>query len=156
MVVPGLHDPGIRLRVKDVEGAAELPEARDALEELSGAGLRIVALCHLIPLQVPAVEIPGVIPLERIIVIGVVIELADLVSGVEDRDAALGEQEGVEHEIQPDRALQLLVVALVLRRLNAAQRRRRAAQSRIAELRIVVVELAPGIAAVPGAFQVVV
>ena len=156
MVVPGLHDPGIRLRVKDVEGAAELSEACDALEELSGAGLRIVALCHLIPLQVPAVEIPGVIPLERIIVIGVVIELADLVSGVEDRDAALGEQEGVEHEIQLDRALQLLVVALVLRRLNAAQRRRRAAQSRIAELRIVVVELAPGVAAVPGALQVVV
>ena len=101
-------------------------------------------------------QIAAVIPLQRVLVVCIIILLADLIAAVEDRDSALGEEEGVEHDIHADGAVQLVVVHLVFCSFNAAQRGGRAAQTGIAQAWIIIVELAAGIAVVALAGQIIV
>jgi len=93
-------------------------------------------------------QIAAVLALDRIIVIGIVVELANLVAAVEHRHAAERQQEGMEHLDLGKRLLPVL--------LRAAEGGRRAAQARIAQTRIVVVQLAAGGRTLPLARQIVV
>ncbi len=83
----------------------------------------------------------AVLPPGGIVMVGIVVELRYLVAAVKDRNAALGEHPGVEHQdaVQGQH--------LFLRRggaLQAAQGSRGAAHAGVAQGRVVVVELTPG------------
>ena len=156
MVVVGLDDPCIGFVLKDVIGGADLFHDAEGVEDPAGAGRRIVALGDFIPVQISAVQVAAVLPFEGILVVGVVVFLADLIAAVENGDAALGEQEGVEHDIQADRAVQLGFIALIFRRLNAAQGCGGPAQAGIAEAGVIIVELTAGITVIALTGQVVI
>ena len=156
VVIVGLHDPGVGLVVKDLVLGADGLERAEGLEDPALAGRRVVPLRGLVPVEVAAVQVAAVIPFEPVLMIGIVIFLADLIAAVEDRDAALGEEEGVEHDVQTDGPLQLPVILLVLGGLDAAQRSGRTAQAGVAQAGIVVVELSAGIAVIASAGQVVI
>ena len=105
------------------------------------------------PVEPAAVDIPAVIPFIGIIVIGVVVELSDLVAAVEYGDAALAQHPGVEHDITHQGACFFFRAG---GRFEAAQRGCGAAHARVAERFVVVIQLAPGGAAGPFAGQVIV
>ena len=106
---------------------------------------------HLSPVQAAAVLLPV-----RIIVVGIVVELRDLVPAVDHRHPAEGEDEGMQHHIQAQRLLQRLPVSGFHRRLHSAQGGRPAAQPGVPQPGIVVVQLAPGRASLPFPRQVIV
>ena len=156
VVVVGLDDPGVGLVVKDLVLGADGLEDAEGVENAAGAGVHVAALRDFLPVEFSAVEVTAVIPLERILVVGVVVFLADLVAAVEDRDAALGEEEGVQHDVKADGAVQLGGILLVFSGLDAAEGRGRAAQAGVAQAGIIVVELAAGVAVIALAGQVIV
>ena len=101
-------------------------------------------------------QIAAVVPFERVVVVGIVILLRDLVAAVQNRDAAEREHVGVQHLVEPQRPVELFRVLLMPRGLHAAERRRRAAQARVAETRIIVIQLPARGAAGPPAGEIVV
>ena len=149
VVVVGLHDPDVRLSLEDRIAPSDLLELQDRLVEAALPRRGIVALCHVVPVEITSVEIAAVVIAERVVMIAVVIQLADLVAAVDDRDAALRKEKCVQHDVQPDRPVQLGGILLVHGGLDAAQRGRRASKSRVAERRIVVIEFAAGVGALP-------
>ena len=80
--------------------------------------------------------------------IAVVVSLSDLITGINHRHAGQRKQEGMQHDVKADSAIQLPLVALIFRCLNAAERGCRAAESCITDAGIVIVELAPRVGAV--------
>ena len=115
-----------------------------------------VLLLNLLPRELSSVEISGVRPFLRILLICIVIELADLIPGINDRDTALREQPGMQHQDAGNRLLLLRLVLLIECRLQPTEGRSRPAESRVSELRIVVVQLTPAVAAIPASGQVIV
>ena len=93
-------------------------------------------------------QVARIVPLIGIFVIAVVVSLSDFVSRIDDRNAGQGEQEGMQHDVKADSAIQLPLVALIFRCLNAAERGCRAAESCITDAGIVIVELTPRVGAV--------
>ena len=146
VVVVGLQDPGVRLVLEGVDGSADLFQLPKGLEDPSLAGGDIIAELRLVPLHVAAVQVAAVLRLDGIVVVSVVVQLADLVAAVDHRDAALGQQERVQHEVQTDRAVQLLIVLLVLRCFDAAEGSSGTAKSRVSQTRVVIVQLASCVA----------
>ena len=156
LVVPGLNRPDIRLGVKDAVFGANLLHPEEGLVNAALAGLRVVAERDLVPVKFSAVQITAVHRLHRVVMVGVIVELADLVAAVEHRDAALGHQEGMEHEVKADGQVMLPLVLLHLGRLDAAKGSRRSAKAGVAQTRVVIIQLTAGVASPPFAGQVVV
>ena len=111
-------------------------------------GRRVFPLFGIFPGEIAPVQVTRIVPLVRIFVITVVIPLSDLVTGINHWHARQRKQEGMQHDVKADSAIQLPLVALIFRRLNAAERRRGTAKSCIADSGIVIVELAPRVGAV--------
>ena len=156
MIVVGLHDPDIRLPVKDRVLLPEILHPADRGEHLSLPRGQVMALRRVVPVHGTAVQIPAVVPLQRIIVVSVIIQLRDLVARIQHRDAALREQKGMQHDVQLQRPVELSGIPLILRRLHAAQRRGCAAESGVSEPRIVIVKLSAGVAAENVAAEVII
>ena len=93
-------------------------------------------------------QVARIVPLIGIVVVAVIVQLADLIPGINDRDAGLGEEKGVQHDVQANRAVQFPNIALVFRRLDAAEGGRGSAESCVSEPRIVVIKLSSCIRAV--------
>ena len=156
VIVPGLDDPGVGFALEYAVFGADLLQLAQSLENAVLSGALDVAERRVVPVHVASVEVTAVLSLDRVVVIGVIVELADLVACVQDRDAALGQQECVQHDIETDAAIQLPAVLLIFCRLDTAQRSGCAAQTRVAQTGIVVVELTAGVASVALAAQIVV
>ena len=156
MVIIGFDDPGIRLIVKDFILRADRLQRAEGIEDPALAGRGVIAQRDLVPVEIAAVQIAAVVPLQRILVVSVIVLLADLVAAVQDRNAALREQESVEHDVQTDIAVELAAVKLVFGGFDPAQRSGGAAEARVAQARIIIVELTAGIAAVALAGQIIV
>ena len=69
------------------------------LKQSALAGVLIVTQLSLIPGESAAVQITAVVSLQRVVVLTVVVELTYLVSGVQDRNAALRQKPGMQHQI---------------------------------------------------------
>ena len=93
-------------------------------------------------------QVARIVPLIGIVVVAVIVQLADLIAGINDRDAGLGEEKGVQHDVQANRAVQFPNIALVFRSLDAAEGGRGSAESCVSEPRIVVIKLSSCIRAV--------
>ena len=156
IVVVGIERPGIRICVEERIFRADLLDPPECSEELALSRVRIISEGSLVPVEVSSVQITAVIALDRVIVIGIIIFLTDLVTAVEDRDAGLREQECVQHHVELDRFPELPLVLLILGRLDTAEGCGRSAETRITEARIIVVELAAGIASPVSALQVII
>ena len=101
------------------------------------------------PLEIAPVNVAAVIPALGVLMVGVVVQLTHLVAAVQHGDAALNEHPCVQHQIAGDCALQLEGVLLVVCSLHAAQGCGGAAEAGVAKARVVVVQLAPAVAAGP-------
>ena len=156
VVIVGLDDPCVGLIVKDlVLGADDLEDAQGVKDSAFACG-EVISESDFIPVEIAAVQITAVVPFQRIFVVGIVVFLADLITAVEHGNAALGEEEGVQHDIQADGAVKLVFVIFVLGSLDAAQGCGCAAQTGVTQTGIVIVKLAAGIAVIALAGQVVV
>ena len=94
-------------------------------------------------------DVARVVGLLGVVLVGVVVHLGHLVAAVDDRQAGLREQVGVEHDVLADGDLHRLLVAL-------EARRRGGAEAGVAGHRVGVVELAARGAARHAALEVVV
>ena len=156
MVVVSLNDPGIGSPLKYGMLSPQILEPADRLEYDSLPGIRIMPHGNLVPVQVPPVEITAVIPPERIVMIRVVIELADFITAVQHRYAALRKQKCMEHNIKADGACLLFPVMLILGRLDSAQGSCRPCQAGIPEARVIIVQFSSRIGAGPFSGQVII
>ena len=156
MIVVGFHDPCIGLIIKNFMLRAQTLHGAQGLEDPARTGRSIIPLCHFLPVEVSAVQVAAVVPLEGILMVGIIVFLPDLITAVQDRDAALGQQESVEHDIQPDRAVKLFFVQFILGGLNAAEGSRSAAQAGVPQTGIIVVQLAAGITVIALAGQIII
>ena len=156
MVIIGLDDPCVRFIVKNFVLCTDGLQNTERAEDPAFAGREICSAFHLIPVEITAVEIAAVVPFERVLMVGIIVLLADLVAAVQYRDSALGEKEGMEHDIQADGTVQFIVVKLILGGFNTAQGSSGAAQTGITEAGIVVVELSAGVTVIAFAGQIIV
>ena len=69
------------------------------LKQPALAGVLVVTQLSLIPGESASVQITAVVCLQRIVVIAVVVDLTYLISGVQDRNAALRQKPGMQHQI---------------------------------------------------------
>ena len=123
-------------------------ELSERIEDSALSALRIFSKCRLIPGEGASVQVARIVPLIGIVVVAVIVQLADLIAGINDRDAGLGEEKGVQHDVQANRAVQFPNIALVFRSLDAAEGGRGSAESCVSEPRIVVIKLSSCIRAV--------
>ena len=121
LVIPGLDCPDIGLRIKNAVRSTDLLHPAKRLVNLTLTGIRIAAKLGLVPVKSSAVQIPAVHLLDRIFMVRIIIPLPDLIAAVKNRNAALGHQERVKHEIEPDRQIQLPGIVLILGRLDPAE-----------------------------------
>ena len=117
----GVKGPDICPGVEGRLGTPQLLQPAQAQKLLSLAGIRVMAQLGQRPLKGPSMEIPAVLPLFLVLVVGVVVELSHLVAAVQHRYAALCEHPGVEHQVTGDGALQLDGVAFIVSGLHPAQ-----------------------------------
>ena len=73
--------------------------------------------------------------------VGIIIELRDLISRIQHGDAALRKQERMEHDIKSQRPVCLHLILLIKSGLDAAQRSCCAAQSCVLQPGIVIIQL---------------
>ncbi len=137
------------LGVKGWLGGPDLLQTAQTHKLLALTGGLVVAHVGQIPLEVAPVDVAAVVPLFPVVMVGVVVELPHFVAAVQHRDAALGEHPGVEHQVAGDGPLQLEGVLLIVGGLHAAQGGGGAAQTGVSQTGVVVVELAPALAARP-------
>ena len=156
MIVPGLDDPCVRFVLEYAVLGADLFQLAKCLEDDVLPGALNVSKLGFLPVHVAPVQVAAVVGLDRIIVIGVIVELTDLIARVQDRDSALGQQESVEHDVEADAAFDFPLVLLVFRRLDPAEGSCRSAESGVAQAGIVIVKLAAGVTVVALAGEIVV
>ena len=92
-------------------------------------------------------DVPAVRLLVRVVVVGIVVELTDFVPAVHHWNAALRQHPGMERQITGHRPLQFKGIALKVGGLYPAQGCSGTAQPGVSQAGIVVVQLAPGVAA---------
>lgn len=131
-----LH-PHIRVSVEARLPGPDGLHPPQATEELTLEGLRVVPPLRHIPPELSPVEIPAVLPLLRVIVIGIVVALADLIPAVDHRNAALRQHPRVQGQVAGDRPLHS--ERIPLRRFQTAQRSGGAAEPGVPQPGIVVV-----------------
>ena len=156
VVIVCIERPCIRICIEELILRADLLDLPKRVEQFSLPRIRICAERCLVPVEVSSVQVTAVLALDRVIVIGIIVLLADLIAAVENRDTGLREQECMQHHVKLDGFPELPLILLVLSRLNPAERGSRAAQTRIAEARIVIVELAAGIASPVSPLQIII
>ena len=154
VVVAGGQQPDVGAAVEHGVPGAQFFLTPDGVEHVVFQRVRLVPQLGLGPVHIAPVQIAAVRGLQRVGVVGVVVLLRDLVAAVQHRDAAQREHEGVQHDIPADGEVQ--VRGVLPRGLDAAQAGRGAAEPRVAQPRIVVVQFAPGRASVPFAGEVIV
>ena len=148
MVVIGFHNPGIGLGAEHLMCGAYRLELTKRRKDSSLSGRRVFPFFCIFPREIPPVQIARIVPLIGIFVIAVVVSLSDFVARIDNRNAGQGEQKRVKHDVEADCAVQLPLIALIFRRLNAAERGCRTAKSCIADAGIVIVKLTPRVGAV--------
>ena len=141
-----LH-PHVRLRVKAGFRPADGLQPPQALEQSALVGIRVLPPIRQVPLEGPPVDIPAVVPLVRIVVIGIVIEPAHLIPAVDDRDATLGQHPGVEGQVTGNGPFPLEGVPLAFRRFQSAEGGGGAAEPGVAQTGVVVIQLSSRVAA---------
>ena len=156
VIVPGLDDPCVCFALEYAVLGADLFQLAESLENAVLSGSLDVSERRVVPVHVASVEVTAVLSLDGILVIGVIVELADLVACVQDRNSALCQQECVQHDVETDAAIQLPAVLLIFRSFNAAEGSGRSAKSCVAEAGIIVVELAACVAAECQAAQIII
>ena len=156
VVIVWLDDPCVGLIVKDLMFRADGLEDTQCVEDPAFAGGCVVSESNFVPVEVAAVQITAVIPLQRIFMVGIIVLLADLVTAVENRNTALGEEEGVKHDIQADRAVELVIIHLIFGSFDTAQGGGCAAEAGVAQAGIIVVEFTAGITVIALAGQIII
>ncbi len=94
-------------------------------------------------------DITGIRRFVGILLVGIIIDLADLVATVQNRNAGLHEHVGVEHQIHPHRPFHSRLILLEPGFLDPAHGSGGAAESGVTRDRIRIVQLTPA-GAVPG------
>ncbi len=156
MVIPGFDDPRVGFGLEHLIALPHHCQAADRLKENSLPRRGVVSKRRLIPVEISAMQISRIICLQGILVVAVIIELSDLITTVQHRNAALRKQKCVQHDIQTDCLRQFVFILLILSGFDPAQGRRRTAKTRVTKARIVIIELASGITAVPCTTQIVI
>ena len=138
---------------KDLVGSTDGLHLAEPVKDPHGD---LVLAVPFLPREFTAVEVTGIVTLQSVFFIGIVVFLADLVAGIDDRNTALDEKPGMEHQVAGNGFLNLCVVALVQGGFKTAEGCRGAAKAGVPETRIVVVQFTSGIAAVPVPGQIIV
>ena len=156
VVVVRLQRPDVGVGVEDLVVRPNALEGPQPLVDLPLRGGGIVAIYGFPPVEIAPVKVPGVVRLQGVIMVGPVVGLSQFIARVQHRDAALGQQEGVEgldgaHHVGDPRFF-----AAFQGRLEAEEGSGGATEACIAQFGVVVVELASCVAPGPDAPEVVV
>src|SRR5699024_7328529 len=83
MVAAGVKGPYLCLGVKGLFLGADLFQTAQTFKLFALAGGGVVAQFRQIPLEIAPVQVAAVVPLFGIVVVGVVVQLADLIAAVQ-------------------------------------------------------------------------
>ena len=132
---------GGRLRLTGENGVSR-PERLQLAEGGENPVLRrsrLLCLPGCLPVHLAPVKVAGIRRLVRIVMVAVVIELPDFVSGIQNRDAGQGKHIGMEHDHRVNGPINLICVPRLQRRLQSAQGSSRTAQPGISRNRVFIV-----------------
>ena len=149
MTVIGVIGPYSSLSGKRTTCKADFFHLLHALKNTVLDSALFCSFLFQLPTEMSSVYITGIrrTVCVRIILIGIIIELTNLISAVDNRNAGLNKQIGVEHQNFLNGTLNSRRVLCLQRSLQTAQGCRRSAKSRILQYRIIIIQLAPRIAA---------
>ncbi len=130
------------IAVKNIVRAPRLFQREKPAVHSPCGRIRVLNMRCSIPVEFPPVDVAGIFCLQRVLVIGPVIDRCDFIAAVDHRNSRLEQQERVEHQVQLQASCNLLRIVLKAAALNAAHGGRRAAESGISGHGILIVKLA--------------
>ena len=139
--------PYIGVPVKNLFLSADFFQKLQSLKNPALHALFPGPLSGQIPAEGSPMDIAGILAFVRIFLIGIIIDLTDLIPAVNHGNPRLKQHIGVKHEVHADGVIHLFLILLKTGAFNAAHRGGGAAEPGVPGHRVVIVQFSPAPAA---------